>query len=64
MFSDIKYFFKISFPTLTMIFLTFLNLDMSNLLLNFGLLFVFQAIFFWLLYNIYIYINFINRIYL
>ena len=51
MFSDIKYFFKISFPTLTMIFLTFLNLVMSNQLLNFGQLFVFQAIFFWLLFS-------------
>ena len=46
MFSDIKYFLKISFPTLTIFFLTFLNLFISNNFFDFGQLFVFQAIFF------------------
>ena len=50
MLSDIKYFFKISFPTLSLIFLTFLNLLIFNKFLDFGELFVFQGIFFWLLY--------------
>ena len=50
MFSDIKYFFKISFPTLSIFFLTFLNLFISNNFFDFGQLFVFQAIFFWMLY--------------
>ena len=50
MFSDINYFLKISFPTLTIFFLTFLNLFISNNFFDFGQLFVFQAIFFWLLY--------------
>ena len=50
MFSDIKYFLKISFPTLTIFFLTFLNLFISNNFFDFGQLFVFQGIFFWLLY--------------
>ena len=48
--ADIKYFFKISFPTLTIFFLTFFNLFISNNFFDFGQLFVFQAIFFWLLY--------------
>ena len=50
MLSDIKYFFKISFPTLAILFLIFLNLFLSNSFLDFGQLFAFQAIFFWLLY--------------
>ena len=50
MFSDIKYFLKISFPTLTIFFFSFLNLFISNNFFDFGQLFVFQAIFFWLLY--------------
>ena len=50
MLSDIKYFFKISFPTLSLIFLTFLNLLIFSKFLDFGELFVFQGIFFWLLY--------------
>ena len=50
MFSNIKYFFKISFPTLSIFFLTFLNLFISNNFFDFGQLFVFQAIFFWMLY--------------
>ena len=50
MLSDIKYFLKISLPTLTIFFLTFLNLFISNNFFDFGQLFVFQAIFFWLLY--------------
>jgi len=50
MVDDIKYFFKISFPTLSIIFLIFLNLFLSNNFFDFGQLFVFQAIFFWLLY--------------
>ena len=50
MLSDIKYFFKISFPTLSILFLIFLNLFLSNSFLDFGQLFAFQAIFFWLLY--------------
>ena len=50
MFSDIKYFFKISFPTLSIFFLTFINLFISNNFFDFGQLFVFQAIFFWMLY--------------
>ena len=50
MFSNIKYFFKISFPTLSILFLIFLNLFLSNSFLDFGQLFAFQAIFFWLLY--------------
>ena len=50
MLSDIKYFFKISFPTLSRLFLIFLNLFLSNSFLDFGQLFAFQAIFFWLLY--------------
>ena len=48
--ADIKYFFKISFPTLTIFLLTFFNLFISNKFFDFGPLFVFQAIFFWLLY--------------
>ena len=48
--ADIKYFFKISFPTLSILFLIFLNLFLSNSFLDFGQLFAFQAIFFWLLY--------------
>ena len=48
--ADIKYFFKISFPTLTIFFLTFFNLFISSNFFDFGQLFVFQAIFFWLLY--------------
>jgi len=47
---DIKYFLKISFPTLTIFFLTFFNLFISNNFFDFGPLFIFQAIFFWLLY--------------
>lgn len=47
---DIKQFFKISFPTLTLIFLSFFNLFISNIFFDFGQLFVFQAIFFWLLF--------------
>ena len=50
MLSDIKYFFKVSFPTLSILFLIFLNLFLSNSFLDFGQLFAFQAIFFWLLY--------------
>ena len=50
MFTDIKYFLKISFPTLTIFFLTFFNLFISSNFFDFGQLFVFQAIFFWLLY--------------
>ena len=48
--ADIKYFLKISFPTLTIFFLTFFNLFISSNFFDFGQLFVFQAIFFWLLY--------------
>ena len=51
MLSDIKYFFKISFPTLSILFLIFLNLFLSNSFLDFGQLFAFQAIFFWLLFS-------------
>ena len=50
MFDDITNYLKISFPTLTIFFLTFLNLFLSNKFFDFGQLFVFQAIFFWLLY--------------
>ena len=50
MFDDIKFYFKISFPTISIIFLKFLNLFLSNNYFDFGQLFVFQAIFFWLLY--------------
>tara|TARA_B100001971_G_C18024144_1_gene449043 strand:+ start:113 stop:619 length:507 start_codon:yes stop_codon:yes gene_type:complete len=50
MVADIKYVLKISFPTLTIFFLTFFNLFISNNFFDFGPLFVFQAIFFWLLY--------------
>ena len=51
MLADIKYFFKISFPTLSIFLLTFFNLFVSNNFFDFGQLFVFQAIFFWLLYS-------------
>jgi rod shape-determining protein MreD len=50
MLSDIKYFFKIFFPSLSILFLIFLNLFISKNFFDFGQLFVFQAIFFWLLY--------------
>ena len=50
MLEDIKHFFRISFPILSIFFLTFLNLFLSNSFLDFGQLFAFQAIFFWLLY--------------
>ena len=50
MVDDIKYFFKVSFPTLTIFFLTFFNLFISYNFFDFGQLFIFQAIFFWLLY--------------
>ena len=50
MLSDIKYFFKISFPTLSILFLIFINILFSNNFFDFGQLFVFQAIFFWILY--------------
>tara|TARA_Y100000590_G_scaffold352585_1_gene405198 strand:- start:1100 stop:1606 length:507 start_codon:yes stop_codon:yes gene_type:complete len=51
MFRDIKTFFLASFPTLTIIFFTFFNLFISNNFVDFGQLFIFQAIFFWLLYT-------------
>jgi len=50
MLEDIKHFFRISFPILSIFFLTFLNLFISNNFFDLGQLFVFQAIFFWLLY--------------
>tara|TARA_B100000315_G_scaffold171248_1_gene159765 strand:+ start:67 stop:573 length:507 start_codon:yes stop_codon:yes gene_type:complete len=51
MLSDIKYFFKIFFPSLSILFLIFLNLFISKNFFDFGQLFVFHAIFFWLLYS-------------
>ena len=51
MLDDIKLLLKVSFPTITIIFLTFLNLFISKNYFDFGQLFVFQAIFFWLLYT-------------
>ena len=51
MLDDIKLLLKVSFPTITIIFLTFLNLFVSKNYFDFGQLFVFQAIFFWLLYT-------------
>ena len=50
MLEDIKHFFRISFPILSIFFLTFLNLFISNNFFDLGQLFVFQAIFFWMLY--------------
>ena len=52
MLDDIKLLLKVSFPTITIIFLTFLNLFVSKNYFDFGQLFVFQAIFFWLLYTL------------
>ena len=51
MLDDIKLLLKVSFPTITIIFLTFLKLFVSKNYFDFGQLFVFQAIFFWLLYT-------------
>tara|TARA_Y100000590_G_C15436920_1_gene907340 strand:+ start:230 stop:748 length:519 start_codon:yes stop_codon:yes gene_type:complete len=51
MLDDIKYYFKISLPTLTLILFIFLNLFISNKIDYSGQLFVFQAIFFWLVYS-------------
>ena len=51
MLDDIKLLLKVSFPTITIIFLTFLNLFVSKNYFDFGQLFVFQAILFWLLYT-------------
>ena len=51
MLDEIKLLLKVSFPTITIIFLTFLNLFVSKNYFDFGQLFVFQAIFFWLLYT-------------
>ena len=50
MLNNISFFFKISFPTITLIFLTFFNLFIAKDFFDFGQLFIFQAIFFWLLY--------------
>ena len=50
MLNDIKHFLRISFPTLSIIFLIFINILVSNNFFDFGQLFVFQAIFFWILY--------------
>ena len=50
MIDDIKKFFKISFPVTTILFLVFLNLFLSNNFFDFGQLFIFQSIFFWLLF--------------
>ena len=49
MFSDIKYYLKISFPSLTIFFLIFFNLFFANNFFDFGQLFILHAIFFWLL---------------
>ena len=51
MLSNINFYFKISFPTLTIFFLTFLNLFTSKNYFDFGQLFIFQGIFFWLIYS-------------
>jgi len=51
MLNDIKHFFTISFPTLSILFLIFINIFVSNNFYDFGQLFVFQAIFFWILYT-------------
>ncbi len=51
MLHDIKYYLKIAFPTLTLIFFIFFNLFLSNKINYSGQLFVFQAIFFWLVYS-------------
>ena len=51
MLGDIKHFLTISFPTLSILFLIFINIFISNNFFDFGQLFVFQAIFFWILYT-------------
>ena len=51
MLGDIKHFLAISFPTLSILFLIFINIFISNNFFDFGQLFVFQAIFFWILYT-------------
>ena len=51
MLGDIKHFLTISFPTLSILFLIFINIFVSNNFFDFGQLFVFQAIFFWILYT-------------
>tara|TARA_B100000029_G_C17609186_1_gene968694 strand:- start:5980 stop:6498 length:519 start_codon:yes stop_codon:yes gene_type:complete len=51
MLDDIKYYFKISFPSITLFFFIFFNLFLSNKIDYSGQLFVFQAIFFWLIYS-------------
>ena len=51
MLNDIKHFLTISFPTLSILFLIFINIFISNNFFDFGQLFVFQAIFFWILYT-------------
>ena len=51
MLDDIKHFLTISFPTLSILFLIFINIFISNNFFDFGQLFVFQAIFFWILYT-------------
>ena len=51
MLDDIKHFLTISFPTLSILFLIFINIFVSNNFFDFGQLFVFQAIFFWILYT-------------
>ena len=51
MLNDIKHFLTISFPTLSILFLIFINIFVSNNFYDFGQLFVFQAIFFWILYT-------------
>ena len=51
MLSDIKHFFTISFPTLSILFLIFINIFISHNFFDFGQLFIFQAIFFWILYT-------------
>ncbi len=43
-------FFKNSFPTISVFFFTFLNLFLNKIFFDFGQFFVFQAIFFWLIY--------------
>ena len=51
MLDDIKHFLTISFPTLSILLLIFINIFISNNFFDFGQLFVFQAIFFWILYT-------------
>ena len=51
MLDDIKHFLTISFPTLSILFLIFINIFISNNFFDFRQLSVFQAIFFWILYT-------------